>query len=206
MIKSIIFDMGGVVFDLSHELAVTRFKELGVADAHVWLNASHQEGIFGQLEGGLITCEEFRTELSKMIGKELTHEQCGYAWKGFIKDVPMRNLDKLAQLRERGYKTFLLSNTNPYVTAWAHSPEFSGDGRSIDHFFDATYFSCDLKLMKPSAEIFRKVLDTENLVPEETLFVDDSQRNADAGQALGMRVMVPLNNADWTGSIEEYLV
>ena len=205
MIKNIIFDMGGVIFDLSHEEAVRRFGALGVPEPEKWLNASHQEGIFGLLEGGLVTCEEFRRGVSALAGKELSHAQCEYAWKGFIHNLPQRNLDKLLELRARGYKLFLLSNTNPYVTAWAHSSEFSPQGNPMDYYFDALYFSCDLKLMKPSAEIFQIVLDREGLVPEETLFVDDSPRNAAAGEALGLHTMIPVNKEDWTSSIDSYL-
>ncbi|MBQ9185040.1 MAG: HAD family phosphatase [Bacteroidales bacterium] len=204
MIKNIIFDMGGVVFDLSTEEPIRRFEALGVADARTWLDPFHQNGLFGQLEGGLISCEEFRAGLSKAIGKELTHAQCEYAWKGFIQRLPQKNLDKLAELRRRGYRLFLLSNTNPYITAWAHSPEFS-NGHPMDDWFDHLYFSCDMVLMKPAPEIFQRVLDEQHLAPAETLFVDDSPANTAAAAALGLHTMCPQGNSDWTIPIDNLL-
>ena len=125
MVRNLIFDMGGVVFDLGYEQAVRRFGEIGVGDARTMLDASIQTGIFGELEGGRISCEAFRRGLSAHVGRELSLEQCDYAWKGYILDLPQRNLDKLLELRSRGYRLFLLSNTNPFITRWAHSPQFS---------------------------------------------------------------------------------
>ena len=125
MIRNLIFDMGGVVFDLGYEQAVRRFGEIGVGDARTMLDASIQTGIFGDLEGGRISCEAFRRGLSAHVGRELSLEQCDYAWKGYILALPQRNLDKLLELRSRGYRLFLLSNTNPFITRWAHSPQFS---------------------------------------------------------------------------------
>ena len=125
MVKNLIFDMGGVVFDLGYEQAVRRFEEIGVRDARAQLDPCIQSGIFGDLEGGRISCEEFRQGLSAHVGRDLTAEECAYAWKGYILDLPQRNLDKLLELRSRGYRLFLLSNTNPFITQWAHSPQFS---------------------------------------------------------------------------------
>ena len=125
MVRNLIFDMGGVVFDLGYEQAVRRFGEIGVDDARTMLDASIQTGIFGELEGGRISCEAFRRGLSAHVGRELSLEQCDYAWKGYILALPQRNLDKLLELRSRGYRLFLLSNTNPFITRWAHSPQFS---------------------------------------------------------------------------------
>ena len=103
-----------------------------------------------------------------------------------------------------GYRMVLLSNTNPYITAWAHSAEFFR-GRTMDSYFDHLYFSCDLKLMKPGEEIFRRVLNAEGFTPEETLFIDDSTRNCATAQALGIHTLCPQGNSDWTGPIEEFL-
>ena len=211
MIKNLIFDMGGVVFSLGYEQAIRRFEEIGLSDARRLLDPCVQTGLFGDLEGGLISCEAFRRELSSLVGKELSWQECAYAWKGYILDVPQRNLDKLLELRSRGYRTVLLSNTNPFITAWAHSPEFSltasdrEPGRPMDDYFDHLYFSCDLKMMKPGEAIFRHVLEAEGFLPEETLFIDDGERNVATAARLGIHTLCPQGNSDWTGPIEDYL-
>ena len=161
MIKTIIFDLGGVIITLDQSQAVRRFEEIGVDDVGERLNAYAQSGIFGDLEAGRITAEDFRHELSLLVGHEVTHEQCAYAWQGYAKEVPPRNLEALKRLRQEGYRVLLLSNTNPYMMEWVESERFDGCGHPISAYFDALYLSYQLKMMKPSEAIFREVLRQE---------------------------------------------
>ena len=206
MIHNIIFDLGGVVITLDQLQSVHRFEALGVKDAEQRLNAYTQEGIFGDLEGGKIDAETFRQELSRLMGREATHEECAYAWQGYAKEVPARNLDALMRLRQEGYRLILLSNTNPYMMEWVNSSAFDGRGHSIDYYFDAMYLSYQMKLMKPSEEIFRRVLMSEQIVPSECLFIDDGPRNVAAASQIGIRTFCPENGADWTQEIYDYLI
>lgn len=200
-ITHIALDMGGVVLHIDHEQAVSRFEEIGVANARDYLNPYHQQGLFGQLEGGQVTAEEFVTELSRLIGKPLTHEQCLYAWLGYLKEIPQRNLDTIQRLREMGYRVCLLSNTNPFFFEWAKSGAFDGNGHPIGDYFDALYVSFRCKLLKPSREIYEHVLRSENIRPEQLLFIDDSERNTDAAAALGIQTLHVETNSDWTQRI-----
>ncbi len=196
-ITHIALDMGGVVLHIDHEQAVSRFEEIGVANARDYLNPYHQQGLFGQLEGGQVTAEKFVSELSRLIGKPLTHEQCLYAWLGYLKEIPQRNLDAICRLREKGYRVCLLSNTNPFFFEWAESRAFDGNGHPISDYFDALYVSFRCKLLKPSREIYEHVLRSENIRPDQLLFIDDSERNTEAAAALGIRTIRVETNGNW---------
>ena len=204
-IKNIIFDLGGVILALDPDQAVRRFEELGVKDAALQLDSYTQQGIFGDLEHGLITAEEFRRSLSDMVGHEVSYEDCCYAWQGYAKELPERNKNILRQLRSEGYRLILLSNTNPYMMAWVNSPDFDGEGHSIEDYMDACYLSYKLKVMKPDTAFFRKVLETEQIPVDETLFLDDGQRNVEKAASLGIHTMMPVNGEDWTKEIYHYL-
>jgi putative hydrolase of the HAD superfamily len=203
-IRNIAFDLGGVVVALSYEQAVKRFEELGLKDARQRLDAFEQRGIFGDLESGRITAEDFRRELSVLIGRELTMEECGTAWRGYVDHVPERNLKALLSLRARGYKVCLLSNTNPFIMQWA-SNDFDGEGHPISDFFDALYLSYECQVMKPRREIFEMMLRGQESLPEETLFVDDGPRNVETASAMGMHTLCPVNNEDWIPALEVFL-
>ena len=205
LIRNIAFDLGGVVIALSYEQAVKRFEEIGLSDARKHLDAFCQQGIFGDLEKGVITPEEFRTEISRLVGRELSHDECRYAWHGYVEAVPQRNLQMLLKLRQLGYKVCLLSNTNPYMMQWAMSNEFDGNGHSIEYYFDHLYLSYQCKQMKPSPEIFRMMLEGQQSTPEETLFIDDGQKNIEAAKALGIQTLFPKNNEDWTKPLAKLL-
>jgi len=203
-IKNLAFDLGGVVVALSYEQAVRRFEDIGLEDARQRLDAFEQRGIFGDLESGRITAEDFRREISLLTNRQLTMEQCGTAWQGYIEHVPKHNLETLLSLRSRGYKVCLLSNTNPFIMEWARK-DFDGEGHPIGHYFDALYLSYECKVMKPSRKIFEMMLSGQNVLPEETIFVDDGARNVETAAAMGMKTLCPQNNEDWTAALEDML-
>ena len=205
MIKNIIFDLGGVIITLDQPQAIRRFQELGVADADKRLDAYTQGGIFGDLEKGVIDAETFRIELGKLAGRELTFEECRYAWLGYCRELPQRNLDALVRLRREGYRLILLSNTNPYMMSWVMSPDFDGHGHSLEDYMDACYCSYKLGTMKPDTEFFHKVLLAEQTAPSEMLFLDDGPRNVAVASQMGIRTFCPENGADWTQAIYDYL-
>ena len=197
--------MGGVVITLAQPQAIERFKALGLKDAEQRLDAYTQQGIFGDLEAGRITDEDFRRELSILVGRELTWQECCHAWKGYCGDVPKRNLRKMKELRERGYRVVLLSNTNPYMMSWVMSNEFDGEGHSLAYYLDAAYESYKCGAMKPDAKFFNAVMEGERLIPSETLFLDDGPRNIEAAKALGIQTLLVENGEDWTERLEDLL-
>ena len=87
---------------------------------------------------------------------------------------------------------------------WANR-DFDGQGHPISYFFDAMYLSYQCGVMKPNREIFEMMLRGQQAQPEETLFVDDGQRNVEAADALGMHTLHPQNNEDWILPLEQIL-
>ncbi len=204
-IKRIAFDFGGVIIRQNQQQAVERFKQIGLLDAEERLGAYTQQGFFGELEEGKITAEDFRWQLSLLIGRAVTIEDCSYAWRGYCDGLPQRNLEALQRLRREGYGLSILSNTNPFMMGWALSQDFDGNGHSLADYVDALYLSYQMKVMKPSAEIFRRVLEAEGVRSEELLFVDDSSHNISAAQELGIATFQPVNGEDWTEELFQLL-
>ncbi len=135
MIKNIIFDFGGVIITLDHAKAVESFKQLGIADAEKRLDPYTQGGIFGDLEIGSITADEFLSKLCDIAGHDISYDECRQAWLSYHSELPKRNLDILRQLRKEGYRLILLSNTNPFMMSWAESDEFDGEGNPLSSYF-----------------------------------------------------------------------
>ena len=203
-ITTIAFDMGGVIITIDQQRAARRFGELGLPDAEKALDPYTQKGIFGDIEEGKISAEEFRADLSRLCGKELSYDDCRYGWTGYAADVPLRNLDCLRRLREQGYRLLLLSNTNPYMMSWVFSSDFVG-GRSLKEYFDTCYCSYEMGMMKPNPKIFEKLLSDEGLEPEEVLFLDDGPRNIECAASLGIQTLLTINGEDWTAELQKRL-
>ena len=205
MIKNIVFDLGGVIFKIDKHQAIKRFNEVGFSDAASYLDAFAQVGIFGELESGKITAEQFRDKLSELAGQQLTLDDCAHGWQGYMVELPQRNLDKLIELRERGFRLSLLSNTNPFMMQWARSKAFDGRGHGLDYYFDALYLSYEMRVMKPEKRIFEMMLEGEKAVPGETVFIDDSAHNCEVAASLGIHVLQPDNGGDWHEMLERLI-
>ena len=205
MIKNIVFDLGGVIFRIDKNQAIKRFNEVGFDDSAAYLDSFTQVGIFGDLESGRIDAEQFRCQLSELAGKQLTLDDCAYGWQGYMAELPQRNLDKLIELRQRGFRLSLLSNTNPFMMQWARSDAFDGRGHGLDYYFDALYLSYEMGVMKPDSRIFEMMLQGNKAEPQETVFIDDSAHNTQAAAAMGIHVLQPDNGADWHEMLEELI-
>lgn len=205
MIENILFDLGGVVVTLDHQEAVRRFAHLGLEKANEELDPYTQGGIFGDLEAGRIGPEEFIASLSQKCGRTLSYQECLQAWLGYRKQLPQRNLDMLVGLRKEGYRLILVSNTNPFMMAWANSTDFDGKGQPISHYFDKLYLSYQMGTMKPDPAFFTQVIAQENIRPETTLFVDDGPRNVATASQMGLRTLCPANGDDWTHALRRIL-
>lgn len=205
MIRNIVFDLGGVIMTICQDEAIKRFKSIGLKNVEDYLNPYTQTDIFGDIEEGKISAEQFREKLSELIGKEVTYEECKFAWLGYRQDVPLRNLDILRKLKAQGYKLILLSNTNPFMMSWGLSGEFDGNGNSLESYFDSLYLSYKLGVMKPNKKIFQYIIDNEKIQPSESLFIDDGERNINAARLLGFKTLCPINGEDWTKELIELL-
>lgn len=205
MIKNILFDMGGVIITINQTEAVRRFKEIGLQDADVWLNPYLQKGIFGEVEEGNISGEEFCDKLGNIIGRTVSWDECMYGWLGYVQEVPQRNLDTLLKLKKEGYRLMLLSNTNPFIAHWMMSEEFDGKGNSLRHYLHEAYMSFCCGCMKPSEQFYNHVINSEKINPNETLFLDDGVNNINAAKALGINTFLVENGKDWTKEIYSYL-
>ncbi|MBR0265446.1 MAG: HAD-IA family hydrolase [Prevotella sp.] len=56
----------------------------------------------------------------------------------------------------------------------------------------------ECRLMKPSPAIFEMMLQGQQATADETLFIDDSPKNVEVAQSLGIHTLCPRNNEDWT--------
>ncbi|MGL4852952.1 MAG: HAD family hydrolase [Phocaeicola sp.] len=205
-IKNLIFDFGGVIVDLDREEAVKKFIQIGVSNADELLDRYHQRGIFLEVEDGRVTAEEFRAKLSALCGRELTYDEVESGWKGFITKTEQYKLDYLNELRDRGYKVYILSNTNPYIANWARNSTFTPAGKPLDSYVDAVYTSYEIGSMKPEKAIFEFLIADSGIDPHESLFIDDAPANVAIGNELGFETIQPENGEDWRNKIEKLLI
>lgn len=203
MIRNIYFDMGGVVFRQDTRQAFDRFRSIGI-DPDYYMGAYGQKDFFLDLETGLIDADTFCQKLSAVSNHPISWTEAQDCWLGFIKDVPQERLDNLARLK-RDFHIGLLSNTNPFIMAFTRSDRFSAAGKGIGDYFNVLHCSYEMGVCKPDPEIFLSALHNDGFAPEETIFVDDSIKNIEAAQRLGIKGLHIPENQDWMESLTQLL-
>ena len=101
-------------------------------------------------------------------------------------EIPEERIDFLANMGAH-FRTFLLSNTNEIHLN--HVNQYLKESFGIDDFsalFEDEYYSHQLKMRKPDVKIFAAVCTESDLIPEETLFIDDVEANVKAACEAGM--------------------
>lgn len=188
--------MGGVIFRQDSEEAFRRFREAGL-DPEKYMGAFGQKEFFLDVENGKIDADTFCRKMAEVSGREhVSWEEAQHCWLGFLKDVPVERLHYLLELKKH-YHVCLLSNTNPFMMSFTRSSKFSSDGKPISFYFDTLFCSYEMKAYKPDCEIFIKALDTDKMIADETLFLDDSMKNIVAAQRLGLQTLYVKTNEDW---------
>ncbi len=179
-IKTIIFDFGDVFINLDKEGAMQNALELFELETF-----SEEMIAFNSFyEQGLISTEEF-LEFYLDNFPQLSREQILDAWQFILKDFPNHRLEFVQQLAaEKRYKLILLSNTNHLHIDHIkqHVPFFEDFKKCFDKF----YLSQEINLRKPNTDIYQFVLNENNLSPEETLFIDDTEENIVTASNLGI--------------------
>ena len=150
-----------------------------------------------QQEKGLITSADFRNEIRNMMGKTVSDKQIDAAWNSFLVDIPAYKLDLLLKLRTK-YVVYLLSNTNEIHWKWACQHAFPYRTFRVEDYFEKTYLSYEMHMIKPEAEIFKAVIEDAGIEPQETLFIDDSELNCKAAEELGISTYTAKAGEDWS--------
>ncbi len=180
MIKNIVFDFGDIFINLDKPSILREFQKLETtasANEIVSLNEVY--------EIGDLSTENFIYEIKQLTPKA-TETQIIDAWNSILKDFPIRRLEFLKAIVDSNqYRVFLLSNTNDLHIEWIKE--------NIPHFeefkdcFEQFYLTQEVGMRKPNPAIFQLVLDMNNLVAEETLFIDDTKENTDSAASLGYK-------------------
>ncbi|WP_455497805.1 HAD family hydrolase [Coprobacter sp.] len=201
-IKTIIFDLGGVLMDLNKQRCINAFKHLGFTDIQEYLGEYEQKGMFMDLEDGTISAPEFRDKIRNHIGKPVTDQQIDDAFNLFLVGIPDYKLTMLLELRKK-YQVFMLSNTNPVMFEGRIPELFKMQGGSISDYFDKFYLSYQLGATKPKPIVFEKIIADAKILPEETLFLDDSRRNIEAARTLGFKIYLTAPQEDFTSIFKQ---
>ena len=187
MIKNIILDMGNVLLEYNPKKMLdaicTTQKSKDIIYKELFQG---EEWILGD-KGEIQNHQRFDGP-SKRVPEKYHKElrACVDTWTDYMLPIPGAQ-EFCLWAKEQGYRLFVLSNActlfhqyfpKQYPLEW----------------FDGVVVSADVKMIKPSPEIYKYVLDAFHLVAQECLFVDDTANNVEGAKAVGMNGVVFQND------------
>ncbi len=189
-VKNLIFDLGGVILDLSVDHTLESFARLSNLPKEEVQNLYVSTPGFLQYEKGAMDDRAFRDFVRATFSISADDAAIDECWNAMLRGIPEIKLDLLTRLQNE-FRVFLLSNTNGIHLEYINGVMLSAsrDKRQLDHYFHKAYYSHRMGKRKPDAEIFEQVLEENRLVPEETLFLDDYAVNIEGARSLGIKTV-----------------
>jgi len=188
-ISNIIFDLGGVILNIDPQRTVNEMQKLGIDNFEAVYAHLKQTHTLDELEKGLLTQREFLDQIKRDSDRNLTDEQILKAWNALLLDFPEKYIRLLQYLKASPrFRTFLLSNTNSiHYQTYTRTLQEDFSIKGLEELFDKAYFSHELHMRKPDAEIYEYVIKDSELDPRVTLFIDDSEVNIEAARKLDIK-------------------
>ena len=176
MIKNIIFDIGGVMFDDSTQ----NISDILNRDASELCKKVYGKSFIDCLLGNQEVSnyiESFKNDSDYEIIKYILGKDNLHISYPLMKD----NFDYISKLKDKGYSLYILSNIS------RESYEYVKNTIDIDKVFKGGIYSYQEKLIKPDRQIYELIVNKYNLNKDETMFFDDKQKNVDAACDFGIK-------------------
>lgn len=197
MIKSIIFDLGGVILTHKVEMTMKSLAETFQIDEEKSIN------LFKKFEDdwvtGKITGEQLVNNFKKEFKSKQPLKKILKHWVDLYNERTNLNedlIDFIDKLR-RKYKIYLLTNT----TDIHHNLNST---RGIFEHFDRVFPSFIVGKRKPNSDFYEHVLEEIQLKSQECIFIDDREENLKVPKSLGMKTILFKDNKNFTKALAEF--
>jgi FMN phosphatase YigB (HAD superfamily) len=178
-----IFDLGKVLVDFDYTIAAQKIAARSrqvPADLHAFLGTSP---LLVQYESGQLTRQAFFDAIAGAIGFQGDVVEFGSYFADIFTEMP-GTIALHAELRQRGFKTFIFSNTNDLAIEHVR--------RNFPFFknFDGYIFSYEVGGLKPQPEIYAAMEAMTGQRGAGLIYIDDRPENIATGRARGWRAIL----------------
>ena len=184
-IKTIIFDIGGVLLNIYPEKTFKFWANITGLSLNK-LQKSIPWDLRSLYETGKLDDFQFYSAVNNLLPKDnkISVEVFWYGWK-----LLLGNETPAVDLLESLYKTipvWLLSNTNPWHVGFLQS---SNEYR-FHQLIKGAIYSYEVGYQKPDMDIYTLTLDRIGISGRDVVFIDDNEDNVSAARTLGMNAVI----------------
>lgn len=172
------FDLGRVLVDFDYKITAYNIEKYCKYPAEELLKLLINSPYFTRYESGLISTAEFFSKIKELTGFSGTFDEFAQAMTAIFTPIePMIEMHR--EIKRRGYRTFILSNTNELVVdAFRRRFPFFNE-------FDGYVFSYVEKALKPEEKIYRTLEQQSRCSGDQIVYIDDILENVLTARRLG---------------------
>ena len=205
IIKNIIFDFGGVLFDIDYKITERALSRL-MQKPFSFKGVPGLSRTLNQYETGKINTETFIWKIQTHSHDDVQGRDVMTAWNSMLLSISKERLDFLVELR-KNYKVYLLSNINEmhasFVDRYIRKNHGMDDWQS--QCFDKIYYSHIIGKRKPNKSTYNYLIEDANIISGQSIFIDDLPKNVRSAKLTGIHA-VQHNPADEIiDKLESYL-
>lgn len=183
MIKTIFFDIGGVLLEIDPERTARHWSEHAGVPLEM-VRESFPMEIHHQYERGRLSDREFFRAVKAAIPRANGLDETAF-WEGWRLLVGGETgASAILKRLLPEYNVWLLSNTNP-----RHILEDVAHRYSFFKAVKGAIYSYEVGARKPEPEIFWRALEISGSKPEESLLIDDVEVNVEQAWRLGFKTI-----------------
>ena len=202
-IHHFIFDLGGLFIDVYMDRFASGLQKLVGKQVLPTLEKLQNDKFFDAYETGHISTAAFLDTLASTFDRNIGHEQYAACWNAILGQVQLEQLTLIQPFRKH-HDVVLLSNTNSlHVAALEADFEQRHPGEKLSGYFDCIFYSQEIGLRKPNADVFDFVVQSQAFNPANTLFIDDSPGHLLGAQALGIQTLLHKQNAPLLPTLQQ---
>ena len=184
--KNIIFDLGGVLLNIDYKASEVAFAQLGLNNYADYFKQDYSSELFELLETGAIDTTTFYDSFRDIFNTNASSNAIKEAWNAMLGNFIPANLDIVANAASK-YRVYLFSNTNQiHYDGFREIYQQQFGNKDFDKRFINAYYSHICGWRKPHPQAYKNLLDAEGLIAEETLFIDDTQKNIIGANEAGL--------------------
>lgn len=178
-IKNVVFDVGNVLVRWS-PLEIVRLTFGNDVDTEALAKDLFTSAIWLDLNKGLIT--EIQAKQRYQLEKQLSESEAERFFY-YVKHTQLLiygSVDLLKRIKSAGYRVFALTDNVVEIV------EYLKATYDFWPLFEGATVSAELGLLKPQPEIYQSLLETHQLLAQETVFLDDMPYNVEGARAVGL--------------------
>jgi putative hydrolase of the HAD superfamily len=182
-IEGLLFDMGGVVFEIDFERALQTWSNLTRLPIEEIRSRVSMDQAYEKHERGEIKASEYFSHLRHVLELEANDSEIAVGWNAIYLEEIAETVNYVLAVNN-DMPCFAFTNSNPTHQAFWETAY----PRAIESFHQI-FVSSDLGLRKPERAAFETISNATGIKLNAMLFFDDTEENVNGARAVGMEAV-----------------